>query len=682
MGLVATHILNVASGAIDLAAEAIDDRVAALIVAGTGITLIYSDVDGTLTISTGAGGTAAWGGISGTLSSQTDLQSALNAKAALASPTFTGTPAAPTATGGTNTTQIATTAFVQTAVSGVTPSGASIVTSLNVELGSTVWQTHPSGADLVTAINAQIGSTVWQGGGSGTPAWGTIVGTLADQTDLNTALSGKAASSHTHTLSSITDIVVTSDKITFTQGLRPGLYNDLVTPPTGTIFRSANDGHLYFCHDDASVHLLCDSGGYGGGVIDWGDITGTLAFQADLQAELDLKQNAASILDAIISAEAFALSDTLMVIGGASFLNGVSFPSYSQVLVNSANHVAAQAHLQLTPGTNVQAYNADLTAIAGLASAADRLPYFTGSGTAALATFTSAARALLDDSSAAAMRTTLGLGIGTNVQAYSAILSAYHSLGATANAVPYWEDGDSLANMATTTLTRDLMSKSSVAQIKELLLLRDTDIDDNFVRSDGGRLDWTQSSSQSFTMHKDAIGGSCNFMICHLKSGINTSFLNTYCNETEWNMVVGAAGTGSLYPWYFSMGFVIAIAIETTGVVSTAKLIGQTAEVIYTPTVTTQTIPLNEGRLQTLLLTSTTGATTATLTIPSMAADGNIIVKQHASTPRNITWAVSSGSIKWLGTQPTWSSDAVNAVRIVRWRWDGSVMYLESSNVG
>lgn len=41
------------------------------------------------------------------------------AAAPLASPTFTGTPAAPTATGGTNTTQLATTAFVQSAISGV-----------------------------------------------------------------------------------------------------------------------------------------------------------------------------------------------------------------------------------------------------------------------------------------------------------------------------------------------------------------------------------------------------------------------------------------------------------------------------------------------------------------------------------------------------------------------------------
>jgi len=44
--------------------------------------------------------------------------STFNAKADLASPTFTGIPAAPTAAGGTNTTQIATTAFVQSTISG------------------------------------------------------------------------------------------------------------------------------------------------------------------------------------------------------------------------------------------------------------------------------------------------------------------------------------------------------------------------------------------------------------------------------------------------------------------------------------------------------------------------------------------------------------------------------------
>ncbi len=60
---------------------------------------------------TPSGGT--WGSITGTLSNQTDLQTALNLKAPLASPSLTGVPTAPTAATLTSTTQLATTAFVQ-----------------------------------------------------------------------------------------------------------------------------------------------------------------------------------------------------------------------------------------------------------------------------------------------------------------------------------------------------------------------------------------------------------------------------------------------------------------------------------------------------------------------------------------------------------------------------------------
>lgn len=63
----------------------------------------------------------------------TSLTTDLAAKAPIASPTFTGTPAAPTAGSSTNTTQLATTAFVQTAVTGIAESQ---VTNLTTDLAA------------------------------------------------------------------------------------------------------------------------------------------------------------------------------------------------------------------------------------------------------------------------------------------------------------------------------------------------------------------------------------------------------------------------------------------------------------------------------------------------------------------------------------------------------------------
>jgi len=73
--------------------------------------------------------------------------------------------------------------------------------------------------------------------------------------------------------------------------------------------------------------------------------------------------------------------------------------------------------------------NAELASIAGLTSAADRVAYFTGSGTASLATFTATARSILDDASVADVRDTIELGTSDSPTFTGLTLSAALAMG-------------------------------------------------------------------------------------------------------------------------------------------------------------------------------------------------------------------------------------------------------------
>ncbi len=79
-----------------------------------------------------------------------------------------------------------------------------------------------------------------------------------------------------------------------------------------------------------------------------------------------------------------------------------------RAILVAADATAAQSAIGLTIGSNTQAYDALLTAIAGLAMVADRYIYGTGTDTVTLGTITTAGRAILDDAAATDQLTTLG----------------------------------------------------------------------------------------------------------------------------------------------------------------------------------------------------------------------------------------------------------------------------------
>lgn len=382
----------------------------------------------------------AWGDISGSITDQTDLQTALNGKSNTGHTHIADDISDATAAGkamlvaSNNTAQTALLNTFTSALKGLTPpSGGGTVNFLRAD-GS--WAAPSASGGLTDGDKGDI--TV-----SGSGATWTIDNDVVTNSKLANmgagTLKGSVAGGDPADLTgtqatALLDVFGTSAK-----GLVP-------TSPGGTSQYLRADGS-WFTPSVSGGATLADG--------DYGDIlvsgTGTvMTIDADVVTNAKLANMAANTvkgsiaggdpedlnqtqLTALVNQFGTALSGTVPGSGGGSvnFLRADGSWTAPTIAWGAITGVLSNQTDLNTALSGKQASDAFLTSIAALGTAADRMIYTTGVDTAAETPITLLGRQLIDDSTQGAMQTTLGLVIGTNVQAADADLTTIAGLTAT-----------------------------------------------------------------------------------------------------------------------------------------------------------------------------------------------------------------------------------------------------------
>lgn len=150
-------------------------------------------------------------------------------------------------------------------------------------------------------------------------------------------------------------------------------------------------------------------------------------------------------------------------------LTDVTITSVADNEVLAYDNTSSKWINQTAVEAGLQPNDAGLTSIAGLTTSANQMIYTTGSDTYATTSLTAAGRAILDDASASAQRTTLGLAIGTNVQAYDAGLNSIAGLTTAANKMIYTTGSDTYSTTDLSSFGRSLIDDADASAARTTL---------------------------------------------------------------------------------------------------------------------------------------------------------------------------------------------------------------------
>ncbi len=317
-----------------------------------------------------------------------------------------------------------------------------------------------------------------------------------------------------------------------------------------------------------------------------------------------------------------------------------------QNLLTAADEAAARAVIGTVIGTDVQAYNTNLSAIAGVTSAADKLPYFTGSGTASVTDITSTARSLLDDTSVSAMRTTLGLGTIATIAAPSGTV-----VGTT--------DTQTLTNKS---INGDNNPLSNVPM--SALKTTGTANTTTFLRGDGN---WTSVSGVGDASTNTATSVDSEVAIF---SGTGGKTLKRATGSGIATLTSGVLGTTTA-PSGAIVGTTDSQTL-TNKTLTEPQVNNYTEGVVAIGTVTTtSTLSLTSGTMQTATLTAST-ACTFTMPVATAGKSFTLMLKQAASTGNGT--ATFTG-VKWPGAGAPIITAAAGKMDILTFFADGTSWY-------